>query len=443
MATLSPNPAMQDLKITFQESALVFPSQETERKTLFLSNIDQFLNFDIPTIRFFSSNPGFPPEIVAKRLKMALEKVLVPYDFVAGRLKWNSESSRLEIDCNAAGAGFVVASSELSLDEIGDLACPNLGFQQLAVQRLNNLGPNYDDQPMCTLQVTSFKCGGFAIGMSNNHILLDGLAAKMFQENLASQAFDDKPLPFIPVHDRHCLTARSPPLVTFPHPEFLLPELPLLEPPNLVIKQELDFKVLKLTSNDINLLKAKAETDNPNAAKITTYNVVAALIWRCKALASCQTEDDKDRESSLLNAVDLRSRLNPPLPPEFCGNAILLAYSSAQCGVLEKSPFSKVVEMVSEGIGRVTDEYARSAIDFVEIYKGIPYGDMIVTSWLRLGFDEVVFPWGKPVFCGPVVNDMDSLCWAFPAVDGVNILIQRPPQEMERFQFHFHNFLIN
>lgn len=154
MATLSPNPAMQDLNITYQQSKLIFPSQQTQKTTLFLSNIDHFLNFNIQTVHFFQANPDFPSEKVAERLKMAVEKVLVLYDFMAGRLKWNTKSGRLEVDCNAAGAGFVVASSEFSLVEVGDLASPNLGFRQLAIDKLHGLDDD-DDQPLCVFQVSA------------------------------------------------------------------------------------------------------------------------------------------------------------------------------------------------------------------------------------------------------------------------------------------------
>ncbi|KAI3471431.1 hypothetical protein Pfo_030795 [Paulownia fortunei] len=441
MATISSNPAMQDLKVTFQESTLVFPSPETEKKSLFLSNIDQILNYNIPTAYFFSANQDYPPEVVAKRLKLALQKVLVPYDFMAGRLKLNQESGRLEIDCNAAGAGFVVASSEFSLDEIGDLVCPNLGFRQLAVQTLDNLGPNADDKPLFILQVTSFKCGGFAIGMSVNHILLDGLSAKTFTENLASQAFEDKPLAVIPCFDRRLLAARSPPLVAFPHPEFFKPDLLISGPPVFDCKkEELEFKAFKLSPSDINFLKDKAKTEtNATTTKISSFNVVAALIWRCKAL-SCDGEYNKDRVSTLLNVVDLRSRLNPPLPASYCGNAVLVAYASAKCEDLEKWPFSELVKMVSEGPTRVSDEYAKSVIDWLEVNKGLPCGEYMVSSWLRLGFEEVVYPWGKPLHSGPVVNHRKDICWIFPTIDGVNALVSLPAKEMERFGSQFQKF---
>ena len=150
MAGLSPIPAFDDLKITFQKSSLIFPSQETQKRSFFLSNIDQIGDYNAPTAHFFKRNPDLEAENVAKMLKIALEKVLVHYDFMAGRLKLNNKTGRLEIDCNAAGAGFVVASSELLLEEIGpSLVHPNLGYRQLADHNL----PSEIDQPLCVFQV--------------------------------------------------------------------------------------------------------------------------------------------------------------------------------------------------------------------------------------------------------------------------------------------------
>ncbi|KAL3841176.1 hypothetical protein ACJIZ3_025767 [Penstemon smallii] len=439
MTTLSPNPAMQDLNLTFQESTLIFPSQKTEKKSIFLSNIDQILNYNIPTAHFFSANSEFPPEIVTKRLKMALEKVLVPYDFMAGRLRLNHEEGRLEIDCNRAGAGFVVATSTYSLHEIGDLVCPNLGFRQLAVQRLEDLATE-EDQPLCIFQITTFKCGGFAIGMSVSHVLFDGIAAKTFKDNLASQAFsDEKPFSVTPCLDRHLLAARSPPVVKFPHPEFFKPDLPTSgAPPTFDCKrEELQFKVFQLTPNDINLLKRETFRDGTNKSAVTSFSVLAALIWRCKALSSYI----EDRESTLLNVVDIRSRVNPPLPSSYCGNAVLVAFATAKCSDIKKVSFSDLTDLVTEGPKRVTDEYAKSVIDWLEINKGLPCGEYMVSSWMRLGFEQVEYPWGKPVHCGPIVSHRKDICWVFPDSNGmINALVSLPADEMERFEFQVREF---
>lgn len=142
---------LQDLKITYHDSSLVFPCQETEKRSMFLSNIDKVLNFNVQTVHFFPHNSKFPPEMVTQKLKDAFSKVLVHYDFLAGRLKTNPPSGRMEINCNVGGAGFVVASTQFALNEIGDLVYPNPVFQDFAVQTME--GFKADDQPLCIVQV--------------------------------------------------------------------------------------------------------------------------------------------------------------------------------------------------------------------------------------------------------------------------------------------------
>ncbi|XP_054804149.1 LOW QUALITY PROTEIN: acyltransferase GLAUCE-like [Prosopis cineraria] len=439
-------PLPQDLKVRIHESSLVFPSKQTQRKSLFLSNIDKVLNFDVETVHFFASHKDFPPEAAADKLKRALADALVAYDFFAGRLKLSSETGRLEIDCNGAGAGFVVASSDLELDEIGDLVYPNPAFAQLVHKTKDFLKPG--DQPLCVLQVTSFNCGGFAIGISTSHTALDGISFKTFLDNLAALAAN-RPLAVTPCHDRHLLAARSPPRVAFPHPELLsLGNVPATGPESGVFEassEDLDFKIFRLTADNINHLKAEAKSKATGAARITGFNVVTALVWRCKALSA---GDDPNRSSTMLYAVDIRSRLNPPLPKAYAGNAVLTAYATAKREELERGPFGRLVEMVSEGAMRMTDEYARSVIDWGELYHGFPNGEVLVSSWWRLGFAEVEYPWGKPKYSCPVVYHRKDIILFFPPDDegestgsGVNVLVALPPTEMQKFLKFFLEFL--
>ncbi|CAI9090813.1 OLC1v1025670C1 [Oldenlandia corymbosa var. corymbosa] len=455
MGTLYQSPPassiVRDLKVTIQDTSVVFPAKKTEKRFMFLSNIDQVLNFYVQTVDFFPANPEFPPDVVAEKLKTALSKVLVSYDFMAGRLKLNQESGRLEIECNGQGVVYCVASSDYSLDDIGDLVYPNPAFGQLVVQKLDNVEAG--DQPLCTVQLTSFKCGGFAVGISNNHCTFDGLSFKIFLQNLASQAFDDnKPLAITPANDRTLLAARNPPRVTFPHPELLKLKIPIgEEDQNLPVfdcpEEELDLKIFKLSSDDVNSLREKAKPDpvstGDNNIKITSFNVVTSHIWRCKALSF--GGDDPDRLSTVLYAVDIRSRLNPPLPGSYTGNAVLTAYATATCKELEDGPLSKVVALVAEGANRMTDEYARSAIDWGEVYKGFPHGEFLISSWWRLGFSDVVYPWGKPRYSCPVVHHRKDIILLFPDIDeeknAVNVLVALPMKEMEKFQTLFHKLL--
>ncbi|KAF8393898.1 hypothetical protein HHK36_020098 [Tetracentron sinense] len=438
-------PLMDNLKVTLHRSSLLFPLKETEKRSMFLSNIDQVLNFNVQTVHFFPANSDFPPETVVEKLEMAFRRVLVPYDFLAGRLKLNSQKGRLEIDCNCAGAGFAVATSELSLADMGDLVYPNPAFQQLILGKMEALVE--EDQPLCIVQVTLFKCGGFAMGISNSHATFDGISFKIFLENLASLAAD-KPLAVTPYTNRHLLAARSPPRITFPHPEMVKLEIQPGAHSNTTVfeatQENLDFKIFRLSPDDILKLKEKAKIGGGNTVgtRVTGFNVITALIWRCKGLAG----DDQEKMCTILYAVDLRSRLHPPLPPSYTGNAVLTAYAAASRRDLEESSFSELVGMVSQGAARMTDEYARSVIDWGELNKGFPNGDVLVSSWWRLGFTEVEYPWGRPKYSCPVVYHRKDIILLFPDIEGVgdkgvNLLVALPSKEMEKFQALFNKFL--
>ncbi|KAG4940342.1 hypothetical protein JHK87_044213 [Glycine soja] len=437
-------PILQDPRVTIHETSMVFPSKETEKRSLFLSNIDKVLNFEVETVHFFGANEDFPPAKVAKMFKNALEDALVVYDFLGGRLNLNPETKRLEIDCNGKGAGFVVASSEYKLSEIGDLVYPNPAFAQFVQKSKDFVQQN--DQPLCVAQLTSFKCGGFAIGFTTSHTTFDGLSFKTFLDNLAALAAN-KPLAVIPCHDRHLLAARSPPRVSFPHPELIkLDKLPTGSTESGVFEatnEELNFKVFQLTSHNILSLKEKAK--GSTNARATGFNVITAHLWRCKALSAPY---DPSRSSIILYAMDIRPRLKPPLPKSFAGNAVLTAYAIAKCEELEKEEFSRLVEMVTEGAKRMSDEYARSMIDWGEVHSGFPHGEVLVSSWWRLGFEEVEYPWGKPKYCCPVVYHRKDIILVFPPFggssgddDGINIIVALPPKEMDKFENLFYMFL--
>jgi len=302
------------------------------------------------------------------------------------------------------------------------------------------------------LQVTAFKCEGFAMGVQTNHATFDGISFKYFLQNLAAVA-GDKPLAMVPCNERELLAARSPPRVTFPHPELLELKIPIGQEgendqnPNVFenTPQDLDFKIFSLSEKDISNLKAKAKEGPTNGkGKPTGFNVVSAHVWRCKAL-SVDDENNLERLSTILFAVDIRSRLNPPLPASFTGNAVLTAYATAKCKELEEAPLSKLVDLVSEGAARMTDEYARSAIDWGQVYKGFPHGEFLISSWWRLGFNEVEYPWGKPKYSCPLVYHRKDIILLFPDMDesngGVNVLVALPHKEMAKFEGLFYRFL--
>ncbi|CAI9754512.1 unnamed protein product [Fraxinus pennsylvanica] len=99
--------------------------------------------------------------------------------------------------------------------------------------------------------------------------------------------------------------------------------------------------------------------------------------------------------------------------------------------------------MVSEGAARMTDEYVRSSIDWHENYRGFLNGEFLISSWWRLGFSEVEYPWGKPRHSCPLLQSKKDIILFLTKIinNGVSVWVALPAKEMEKFQSLFHRFL--
>ncbi|KAJ0092234.1 hypothetical protein Patl1_25097 [Pistacia atlantica] len=331
-------------------------------------------------------------DIVERVKESVAEVLLVPYYFMAGRLHMNLETSRLEILCNNAGVLFVTAKSKLMLKDLGDLSVPN----STTFHRF----------------VTMFACGDFSIGFVTNHAILDGRSASEMFENLASICRGEGLQTQVLYNDRTCLKARDPPQIKFIHNEyvtqkeissslascFTAPDQ--ASPSPLIFSDKYIQKLFSFTPRMINALKEKAMTKS-----CSTFQVLVAHIWRARTKA---VYTNPDEFSSVLFAVDIRSKISPPLP---------------------------------KGRDRVTDEYVRSAIDWLEVYRGIPRtckGNFYVSAWWKLSFSELDFGFGKAVHGGPVVsgNEEFVLLLSDNGKENINALIGLEEEKMQRFMVH-------
>nr|CAD1842184.1 unnamed protein product [Ananas comosus var. bracteatus] len=398
---------------------LLSPENPTPIETVCLSNIDQTVAFPVETIFFYDAPPVKTLDIVEILKRSVSDVLLIPYYFMAGRLDFNVETKRLELLCNNAGILFASATSRLKLEELGNLSLPNPSFRHLILQ--TDGFKSLRETPVFTIQVTRFKCGGLSIGFVTNHSIMDGRSAAEMFENLAAicrgEGMKYKNLN----NDRSCIRARDPPRIMFDHPEYTkLAEYttsfstssssftsPLQSTPPISLSKPLKnniFEMLSFTSDMIECLKEKATN------KCSTFEAIVAHLWRSRARA---VFEDPNQTSSVLFAVDIRPKISPPLPDGYIGNAVITASASASVKSLIEKPFSFCVELVQEAIERVTDEYVRSVIDWLEVNKGVPStlnGNFFVSAWWKLPFHELDFGCGKPVYGGPVgQNDISRL----------------------------------
>ncbi|KAK7395446.1 hypothetical protein VNO78_16004 [Psophocarpus tetragonolobus] len=432
------------IPIELVEKVVIVPEQPTPRKRMFLSNIDLSLVVYQDSASFFdppSTQMSFN-EICGK-LYNAISKMLVHYDFMAGRLVPSlEETHRFEIDCNGAGLVVAAARTDRKLSEFGVISAPNPELRELVVFLHEGVDQETElkDKPLASLQLTQFGCGSLALASRYNHCTLDGFAVRDFEVNLGALTRGDD-LIIVPNADRTLLRARNPPKITHPHFEYSKST----ETHNLFtlrgksgtnVTQSLpgnQIHVLHLSPQKIASLKKKAMNDN-SLKNTTTFQVVAAKIWKARSIA-IKIPDEK--VSTMLFPVDVRKRVVPELPDGFTGNALVPGFARATVKELKELEDACHIRKVQEGVERLDDEYIKSGLDWLEVNKGAPCieDSFSLVSWWRLGLEEKLFAWGR-LMCATPLTVKPGLVMLLPGPHdqgGLNICLDLPQDQMEEF----------
>ncbi|EOA36665.1 hypothetical protein CARUB_v10011977mg [Capsella rubella] len=424
------------MKIKIQDSTMVRPAAETPITSLWNSNVDLIMaKYHTPSVYFYrptGDSSFFDPQV----LKDALSKALVPFYPVAGRLK-KDDDGRIEIDCNGAGVLFVVADTPSAIDDFGDFApTPTLGL----------LIPHVDYSigvhtfPLLVLQVTFFKCGGASLGVGMQHHVADGFSALHFINTWSDMArgLDLTIQPFI---DRTLLRARYPPQAAFHHVEYQpSPSMRILS--SKPVPDDTTVSIFKI-SRDL-LVSLKAKSNQENTLSYSSYEVLAAHVWRSVGKARGLPDD---QETKLYIATDGRSRFRPQLPPGFFGNVVFAAAPLTVVGDLLSKPTSYAAGIIHDAIASMDDSYLRSALDYLEMqpdlsalvrgaqtYKSPNLG---ITSWARLPMYDADFGWGRPIYVGPGAIAYEGLSFVLPSPtnDGsLSLAIALQPEHMKLFE---------
>ncbi|KAK8524718.1 hypothetical protein V6N13_015730 [Hibiscus sabdariffa] len=194
--------------------------------------------------------------------------------------------------------------------------------------------------------VTKFRCGGVCLGIGFQHTLGDAKSAVHFINSWADIARGLSPAipPFV---DRTLFHARVSPTPKFHHVEYdPSPRLKTNDDRPDDLKKS-SVSAFKITVDQLNALKAKVNTSN--GTKYTSFNVLAAHIWRCASKARGLSYD---QPTKIHFPVDGRSKLNPPLPVGYFGNVTFIAAQITRAGDLETKPFIDTVKRIHEGLKR-------------------------------------------------------------------------------------------
>ncbi|KAK7315423.1 hypothetical protein VNO77_33970 [Canavalia gladiata] len=439
----------------------ITPSEATPKRRLSMSESDDIVRWThFPCIYIYKGNHN-TKRFMIKSLSDSLSKILVHYYPLAGRLNWIG-GGRLELECNAKGVLLLEAESTKTLAEYGDFS-PN--------EPINELFPTVDytqppeEIPLLLVQLTRFQDGkeGLAIGVSISHPLVDGLATTSFFNSWAKLCRGESldPHEISPFLDRTIFKSQFPPSSPLlDHPEFK--PFPLILGNSDAIeekKKETTITLLRLTSEQVEKLKKRANNQSLKEGfrPYSRYEVIVAHMWRTLCMAR---QLDDHQQSVARITVDVRRRLDPPLPINYFGNAVLPTVTP-KCYTREiiSNPINYAAQMIREAIDRLTNEYIWSQLNFIRAQKQLDclrfdgnvndehnarfYGNpnFHVISWMNLPVYGADFGWGKPVYFGPRSIGSDGRAYMVRSSQGdgsIIILICLQTAHMQIFKKLFY-----
>ncbi|KAL9377438.1 hypothetical protein Peur_028773 [Populus x canadensis] len=397
-----------EVQIISQE--IIKPSAPTPHhlRTYKLSGKDQIAALAyVPVILFYSPTN----EMSSKNsdyLKKAFSETLTLFYPFAGRIK-----DVLFIDCNDDGATYIEAHVTCNMSVI---------LQQPDIHQLEQLLPckpdeNLDElstRVMLAVQVNYFDCGGIAVSVSISHRVADGSSLVSFVKCWAAISCGV---------DHHIVDG-------------VVVDCTSLFPP-----QDLSgIKLHESFRNDNTYCKTVTKrfvfygpkvaalrgklSNGPYLDRPTRIEAVSALMWG--AFVGEENESKKVYKVAAHN-VDLRKRLDPPLPQHCIGNIIHTAMAKWPAKVVD---YNGLAGKIHESIGLINNDYicqvyADSITDqglLAQIVKDPNNWSLFgFSSWCKFPFYEVDLGFGKPIWVGTAMRLMPRGAFLLDTRDGEGI----------------------
>ncbi|KAM5576594.1 hypothetical protein ABKV19_007438 [Rosa sericea] len=271
-------------------------------------------------------------ENLIQHLKASLSCTLNIFYPLAGRLSLvenEDNTTCFYINCNGVGAHFVHAAADGV--RVADILDPVYIPDEIVDNFFSmNLVRNYEgiSKPLLVAQVTELVDGIF-IGCSINHAVMDGTSFWHFfntwSEISRSGSDHDKVASQIstsstPVFGRQFLDGLIDLPVHIPFSQLQIPEKLV---PHTTSSSNYIQRVFHFPKEKVAALKAKANAEM-STNSISSLQALMAHLWRATTVTRSTKHDlTTDQEITYRVVVGLRQRMDPPLPEQYSGNALL------------------------------------------------------------------------------------------------------------------------
>ncbi|KAL3501539.1 hypothetical protein ACH5RR_035988 [Cinchona calisaya] len=369
-------------------------------------------------------------------LENSLANILPQFYPLAGRYIKESRT----IDCNDEGAEYLEAQVDCRLDDEQILG------QEMKPEQLNCLLPcefgaadEFND-PILSVQVNMFECGGMAIGFSISHRISDVTTATTFLNSWANACFGKG-------RENEIIPCFNSPLY---FPGRNIPKLELGIPrtindqvfggPKIVTKRFVFTReaILNIRSKMVNYTGSRV-------------HLVEGIILRVFLEIARQKHSGRSTTALILQPVDFRDKTVPPFPNHSCGN--LCIFAAAHLINDANLELERCVNLLSNAVRETIADCAKilnsgedgnmiliNSFNKVTelLYKSEDLNAIILNSWCRKPFYEADFGWGKPVWVSlaslPATNS--AILVDTKEGDGIEAWVTLEEKDMSVFQLY-------
>ena len=351
-----------------------------------------------PLVFFYELDDNYQDEFnsseILNKIKKSLSEVLTLFYPLAGRVK----NDRF-VDCNDEGVSYSVARvkspchlSDAIKNPLPSELCNFLPFELHELTEFS-LG----------VQLNIFQHGGIALGLCISHQLADALSCIMFVKTWVAVARGEADY--------------------VAKPEFVSAKLfpPVDDPkfnPNTSITKKSMSKRFVFEATTIEAIRSTYEgkarlEDQKRPSRV---EALSAFIWsRFASVTSDEHTAESEKVYAVFHPINIRRKLDPPLPEHSFGNLYRWGYSVFLPSTLSFSSSEEfgyeAVKQIREGIRKVDMDLLKKVqqgeevqFDFIMEYakelimKG---GELIAfsfTSLCRFPLYDADFGWGKPIW---------------------------------------------
>ncbi|CAI9771958.1 unnamed protein product [Fraxinus pennsylvanica] len=331
-------------------------------------------------------------------LEKSLAQILPQFYPFAGRYNKVNHS----VDCSDQGAEYVEAQVlDCDLNEI-------IGSGVEPVE-LNNLLPleigEADEitDPILSVQVTKFKCGGMAIGICISHRIIDACSFGTFISAWAKASLGDKTEPIRPKFNSQFY---------FPAENSVFGTTRSTKDTSTVTKTILfDRKAIETLRDRV------SNNDRPPSRVVVVSSFLAEAFLR-----SDRAKHGKSRDCVIMQEVNIRERTVPPLSKYTCGNLVLL--TTVECNAEESKSidFESFIPLLSNNAKKAVSDCANILsnsknghtilVDYflgaIEKINESGKNSLRFTDWSKFKFYDADFGFGKPIWTSvaniPIIN---------------------------------------